>query len=410
MSGNATKNGDTPSISVMPMHGYVSFTQPVKFKTLSMQDAEHAIASKNVSRYMMHGVLNSNKDNNVEGSGINSKPPKDARQRLLGNILHNKVDKDDEDDVMLDVAFREQKVGVSLQTRQDLLSEFGDEDIKVDHDGTLGGANDSEFASGRRFGQIRNNSKKNQSDDGMNKATKDNDGAIADDFYQKDVGAQFDNVDCDCEALFDNNDEYMGAGEQEDYDAGAFADVEDDDTDGDDEDDLELGSIAARSFATKTGMQAIFAKATGDNEDIQNKSPILGSDLKSQRKSGNLSSGSDRSDDEIETSSRKRKSPDTVSPMQASSEPLRTSEQMVRAASPAIRQVDENGLRIISKDTVRREIWLHNGSIPTTQLFKTFKAHGKKYKERAKLLSEILLELCTMDGEILTLKQHYAKM
>jgi hypothetical protein len=319
-------------------------------------------------------------------------------------------DKLDDDDIMNDVAFREEKAGVSIQTRQELLSDLADADIKVDHDGTLGGANDSEFAGGRRFGQMKKSVARDQKDD---KREKTNDGAT-DDFYHQDVGAQFDNLDCDMDALFDNNDEDMGAGNQDNYDLGGFADVEDEESDVEEEDDLDLGAIATKSFATKTGMKAIFAKAKGENVDVQANLPTMSMELKGQRthRSGNFS-GSERSDDENEMGTSKRISPEpnTTSKVTDSKSISSASKAAPSSLNNAnVRQVDENGLRIITKEAVRREIWLHNGTIPTTQLFKKFKAHGKKFRDRAKGLSEICLELCTMEGDDLTLKQHYAKM
>jgi hypothetical protein len=397
-------NAKAPSIEVTTMHGYISFNQPSKFKTLSMQDAEEAIASKNVSRYMMHGVLkkSDNGDNSHENAMLMSAATKNARSRLLGNIGHSKLENDDDydDDVMMDVAFREQKAGVSVATRQELLNDFGD-GIKVDHDGIIGGANDSEFAGGRRFGQMKNGSgMKNKN----GKNSKDDECTIDDDFYQKDVGAQFDNVDCDVAALFDNNDEYMGTGVQDDYDLGGFADVEDDDSDADDEDEIDLDAVGKKSFATKTGMKELLAKASGEAVDTPHNIRPL--DLRNHRKSGNLSSGSDRSEDEKDMVSPKSKPPELTI---AEKETKGASLPSTALNAPNAMQVDENGLRIISKDAVRREIWLHNGSLITQQLFKKFKA-GKKYPDRKKVMLQICLELCTINGSVLSLKQHYAKM
>ena len=402
---NSGTNATTPSISVMPLHGYISFTQPAKFKTLSMHDAENAIASKNVSRYMMHGTLkNSNGENN---SMMGNRMKNVGKSRLLESLMDN--GKDEEDDTMADLGFREKKSGVSVQTRQELLSDFADGDIKVDHDGILGGANDAEFAGGRRFGQMKRSNKKRQNEGDPEKRGK-NDGAIEDDFYQQDVGAQFDNVDCDLDALFDNNDEYMGAGAQDDYDLGGFADVEDEESDMEEDDDFDVSAMGTKSFATKTGMKAIIAKANGENIDIPTIVPPMTMESKAQRRSGNLSSGSDRSEDEKESHAPKRKSPDHING--ASAKENAPAPKKPRTTVPAVnvRQVDEHGLRIISKDAVRREIWLHNCSIPTTQLFKKFKAHGKKFKDRRKVLLDICLELCTMEGDLLTLKPHFAKM
>jgi len=365
-SGATAGVQSTPSISVMLTHGFVSFTQPAKFKTLSMNDAENAIASKNVSRYMMHSVLG-NSERSDNGHSGKSSESKDARLRILNNLSTDGDGDGDGDNTMLDIAFREQKAGVSIKTRQELLSDFGDADVKVDHDGTLGGANDAEFAGGRRFGQIKNSSKRDRNGDSDKKGKDKSEGAIEDDFYQQDVGAQFDNVDCDLDALFDNNDEYMGAGQQDDYDLGGSADVEDDDSDMEEEEELDLG---VKSFATKTGMNAIMKGDKKIDIPAPAATPVA---------------------TEPTAPPEKKREERTIPP-------------------PDSRQVDEHGLRIISKDAVRREIWLHNGSIQTQELFKKFKTKGKKNRERKKVLVDILLDLCTMDGQVLTLKQHYAKM
>lgn len=341
-----------------------------------MNDAETAIASKNVSRYMMHSTLgnhtnqdHTNNNGTRSNSTNNTAASKNARRRILDSL--SDLD-DDADDTMVDIAFREQKAGVSVRTRQELLSDFGDGNVKVDHDGTLGGANDAEFAGGRRFGQMKNSVKRDRDNNADKKGKNHSENAIEDDFYQKDVGAQFDNVDCDIDALFDNNDEYMGAGQQDDYDLGGAVDVEDDDSDMEEEEELDLG---VKSFATKTGMNAIMKG--GKNTDVP-------------------------------TPSSPTATPAATAPAPAGPSDKKGAGR--RAPPRDVRQVDEHGLRIINKDAVRREIWLHNGSIPTRQLFKKFKAHNKKDRERKKVLLDICLDLCTMDGNILTLKQHYAKM
>ena len=396
----------TPAISVAPMHEYISFTQPAKFKRLSMNDAEDAIASKKISRYMMHSSLKHDKDGingrntmmGNNGSAANTM----ARSRIFGKLSDHK---DDDGDVMTDVAFREEKAGVSVQTRLELLSDIGD-DIKVDHDGTLGGANDAEFAGRRRFGQMKSGMKKSRAGGNSEKQTKSSDGAV-DDFYQQDIGAEFDNVDCDLDGLFDNNDQDMGAGDQDDYDfGGGFADAEDDESDEEEDDDF--GDIG---FQSKHGMKAIIAKAKGENpETLPN---FHHQEIKSQRGGYNLSSGSDRSDDEKEAPAPKRKSPDPdVSASNTEKNVIPTENKIIPSSRETnTRQVDENGMIIISKEAVRREIWLHNGSIAAKQLFKKFKANTKKNKERRKLVMSICLELCTMEAnQMLVLKQHYAKM
>jgi len=78
-------------------------------------------------------------------------------------------------------------------------------------------------------------------------------------------------------------------------------------------------------------------------------------------------------------------------------------------------EVDEHGKRIISLDTLRREIWLQNGSIRMKRLLKIFGISKNTDPERQKKFRQIVKELCIMtqhkvNGNMLVLKQHYSNM
>jgi len=413
-TGTGATNGPSPSISITTLHGFINFTQPAKFKTLNAQDAEIA-TQKMIQNTNLHSSNTNNINNpasaaaHLNGSDIHQQT--NTKNRLLRKLgttaMANKNDDDDADNIMKDFKFREQNVSSALKTRQELLNDIGNDDIKIDYDGTLGGANDSEFAGGRRFGRM-NAMNKND-----NETDQTSGGGAEDDFYQQDVGDKFDNVDCDLDGLFDNNDEFMGAGETEDYDG--FADVEDDDSD-EEEDELELG---AGGFASKTGMKALIAKAKGDTTDAVPgvTPPVVALDNSNNKRPAGMSSGSDRSDDEKDMSLSPPKKKPRSTPTKDSGGANAMSPDMLDSSGTDL--VDEYGLRIITLESVRREIWIRKCSIKVDVLCKIFqvtgsskglsKAEKTKRKERKSRFNNICFELCTMEGNLLTLKQHYAK-
>merc|ERR1711957_87284 len=81
-------------------------------------------------------------------------------------------------------------------------------------------------------------------------------------------------------------------------------------------------------------------------------------------------------------------------------------------------EVDANGDRILNKASIRREIWLHSGSISFKKLKANFsiktKESSKKHAERKNKFVSICKELCTIrkdpiGGNLMVLKQHYQK-
>lgn len=389
------------SIRVLPMHGFINFTQPAKMKTLSMQQAEQVISSKKMSRYMMHS--NSSGIGLGDGRNLNgsSSTLQSRRSRLMQKLKSG--DDADDDDIMADLCFREPEKTLSKASTNEILRDLGDGDTKIDADGILGGVHDSEFGGKRRFGrmgQISNDqtSTKKQKGSGGNFVGIEA-AAMQDDFYQRDVGAEYDELDYDPNEQFDDDDLDVGAEEVTD-EAGGFAADIDSDSDGEEEDDLDEFDTTGfeTGFATSAGMKAMIAKANGEEIQPPIVAPLI-DDKRGFRSDANATSGSDRSDDEMQMESSQR---DTKSQSD-------TSVEGTKATAAGI-QLDENGLRVITKDAVRREIWLHNGSIKIRKLAKVYKISGKASKERQELFKKVCKELCTAKNGMFILKQHYSKM
>jgi hypothetical protein len=393
LSSNCTDSSSTPSIQVQPLHGYVNFTQPYNVNSLSMQDAERAILSNSgLSRYMMHKKSTGTSNHSLANPNANTRMG--TRTRLLGKIGQT----DQESDVMGDIAFR--KPESTMANTSDLLSELADSDLKIDGDGILGGANDAEFGGRRKFGRMAakgvtsggNKRKRGGVDTGTEGM------AMADDFYQRDVSAEYDELDFDPNEQFDDDDVDVGAGEIEDT-GGFAADIDDDDdVNGDDDDDDDLAH-ALGGFATIAGMKDMVAKLHPTDGTLPVTAP---KDSKEQVTSPSASSmdgvtsGSDKSDDEM---TRPIVPKGKVQPPKA---PGKITDTGIR--------YDENGLRVITKDVIRREIWLNNGHIKTQTLCKIFKYSKKTTQERKDRFQEICMELCSMKDGVLYLKQHYANM
>ena len=401
-NSSSTTSSNTPSIQVQPLHGYINFTQPYNVNSLSMQDAERALSSNSgLSRYMMHKKSSTS---NHPLANPNANTRKGTRTRLLGKIGQT----DQESDVMGDIAFR--KAESTMLNTSDLLADLADSDVKIDGDGILGGANDAEFGGRRKFGRM---GAKGTSSGGTKRKRGGDTGtegmAMADDFYQRDVSAEYDELDFDPNEQFDDDDVDVGAKEIEDM--GGFApDIDDDDDiQGDDDDDDDDLAHALGGFATNAGMKDMVAKAQGETTDA---ALSVTASQESKDQQGNsapassidgVTSGSDRSDDEGSRS--------IVAPPKAN--PPTHLPAAGKAAAPADTgiQYDENGLRIITKDAIRREIWLNNGHMKTKTLFKTFKISKKSAQERIDKFHEICRELCQMENKgVVYLKQHYANM
>ncbi|KAL7472270.1 hypothetical protein ACHAXS_012603 [Conticribra weissflogii] len=434
-------------ISVRPIYGFHNFSQPYKFASLTMEEAENAIEQQRnvVTRYMMHGRLSSQAaDKNEAAAAIASgvavtgrgnrpmgPPPKAmSRARLLGKLAGGE-DKggDDDDDIMGDVKFANSR-GTS-KARRELLSSMADEGVTVDDDGVLGGANDSEFGGRRRFARVAVD-KSADVDDGAAKkkgeggeekgggtATGFEAGAMEEGFYQRDVSAEYEALDYDANEQFDDDDINLGEDEINDDGGGYGGDLGDSGDDMfDSEDEDGSDDEMFKGMASSSGLKAMIAKARGElpskpEDGAATTGTAVGTDALDGQKGDSV---------EGETTSAKgekgiNKIMDAAKKTAEEMEKKKTKEAEV--ASPTSKEVkavgiekDKDGLRVISMEAVRREIWLNSGAIKAKRLMKKFDVTNK-YPERQALFKQIVMELCTMkkdaDGNKLVLKQHYAK-
>ena len=431
----------TEQISIQPIYGFHTFSQPYKTASLSMEEAENAIERQRnvVTRYMMHGKLsavaqggNSSEAKAALASGvtiggagrrgIGSRPlgpaPKAmSRARLLGKLAGGGGD-DDDDDVMGDVRFSTTTKG-SSKARKELLSSLGDEGMTADDDGVLGGANDGEFGGRRRFARV---SAKNADDDAVakKKGVGNNGGATStgfeaaameEGFYQRDVAAEYEALDYDADEQFDDDDVNVGEDEMMDdgggYGGGDFHDSGDDNmlegsdeegegSDGDDD--------AFRGMATASGLRAMLAKARGE-------SPVNVS--ADGAASAAATAMMDESMDEGDVKAEGIDVMVDAAKTTAADDTLAAASSEEKKIAPVPIEKDKDGKRLITLEAVRREIWLNGGSIASKRLMKKFDV-TKKNPDRQELFKQIVMELCTMqkdaDGNKLVLKQHYSKM
>jgi hypothetical protein len=392
-------------IIIQPIFGFHTFSQPYKTASLSMEDAEAAIEKQRntVTRYMMHGKLSSDKNeaaaaiaSGVRGGRRMGPAPKAlSRARLLGKLAGNE-DVDDEDDVMGDIKFETRRGGG--RARKELLSSMADEGTTIDDDGVLGGANDVEFGGKRRFGRAAVEKNAEASADkkgGGAAATGFEAGAMEEGFYQRDVSAEYEALDYDANEQFDDDDVNLGEDEIMD-DGGGFAgdfDSGDDQISDDEVSDDGLG------MATTAGLKAMLAKARGEspvNEVADGAAP----DATASSQSSNVSEDNTKKAAGVEQSN----GTSAPKPQQAATKPIGKEAVGV--------EIGADGMRKITLESVRREIWLNSGSIKTTKLMKKFDV-TKEFPERQAVFKKIVMELCTMkkdaDGNKLVLKQHYSK-
>ena len=245
------------------------------------------------------------------------------------------------------------------------------------------------------------------------------------DFYQRDVGAEYDELDYDAEEQFDDDD--VDVGEREGMGAegggGFAADAEDDDPDDEEagDDDSVGGDDMLAGLASSAGMKFLMAKARGETvEEATGAQPA-----------GTASAAGDGKAEETASASAGGASADqggdeggggSLAKIMAGAEKAKAeAEQKKRPAAPPVDmtaavEYDDNGQRIITLDAVRREIWLHHGAVTTKRLFKLFDIKKKKTsEERYNKFRDVVKELCTMkvdnvEGNMFVLKQHYSKM
>eukprot|EP00536_Pseudo-nitzschia_multiseries_P016559 jgi/Psemu1/321047/estExt_fgenesh1_pm.C_11460001 len=440
-------------VTVLPTpHATIAFNQPKAVKTLSMSEAEAAIDDQRnkTSRFMMH-----DQKRIFEGQA----PTHQSRSRLLDKLMASKDDDndvdvkagkkstgvkrkrllygkdDDEDDVMSDLGFRNRSSRGSAKARQELLSSFGD-GMRVDADGVLGGANDSMFGQrGQKFGTFavgKDGTDPNASaGDGSGKPAGNDGNAMADDFYQRDVAAEYEELDYDANEQFDDDDVNVGetSGVTGDSNFAGFEEDEDDEMEDEVEGDRSTG---AEGLASLAGLNLLNKKTRGDITAEQlaelvdkNKWQAEEEDKRlaeSDRKKADRDSGNDHLAKIMEGAEKARleaESKAAAAGGAAGGSSDRSAEHgaVGESKQPKIKtmkQVDENGQRIITLEAIQHEIWLTGGRIPMKRLTKIFDVKKKSSQDRQDKFKKIVIELCTIvqdptGGKSLVLKQHYTR-
>lgn len=400
-----TGNDETQlSVSTLPVpYAIQAFSQPAKVQTMSMTQAEQAIEDqrKNTTRYMMH--------KNPSAATTTKTTSKDRLFDKLKKLSKKGTDGDEDgDDVMGDVKFANRK-GTG-GARKELLSSMAD-GVAVDADGVMGGGNDAEFGGKRRFMKMNIQdaaSNNNATKPGAAKAS--NDGmAMADDFYQRDVKAEYEELDYDANEQFDDDDVDLGEGEMN-LDVG-FADDLDDDEDDDDEEDDDDDEEKKAGLASIKGLKDMLKKARGETPA----SVEAGADnKKEEEETGRPSSPSNNTgngNDAMETGDDDK----LASVMAAAERKTRAAAEQNKAAQqPPPQPHMQGGERVLTMEGVRYEIFLNNKSIAMKKLMKLYNIKKKSAQDRIKKFQAIIKELCTMEkdpvqGNILKLKQHYQK-
>lgn len=424
-------------VTIIPTpNGTITFSQPKARKTLSMSEAEQAIEDQRgkMTRFMMHDKQK------FLHSAVPTNTTSESRKRLFGKLQKvqkseatNNDDEEDDDDIMGDLAYRNRKG--SGRARKELLDSLGDSNLKVDAEGVLGGTNDSEFGKGQKFGRF-NSDQQQQAKLAENGGVEEEAGAaepsaraadglaMADDFYQRDVQAEYEELDYDANEQFDDDDVDVGETEVV-VEGSGFAD--DDDDDDVDEEELDDKPSGAEGLASVAGFRLLLAKARGEITPEQAAEAAEGAKLKEKQKEeyerradeskkrkrneeddhlAQIMAAAEKSREEAE---RKKKEAETAQSQQPVTKQAKLNDDATGV------QVDENGQRIITLKAVQKEIWLRHGTIPMKRLMKIFDIKKKTSVERQNKFREVVKELCTMetdpvDGRMLVLKQHYSAM
>jgi hypothetical protein len=387
--------------------GTIPFAQPAVRHSYSLAEAENAIQDQRM------GIRTLRPDESGDAQPILRirKTEAGSKSRLMDKLKAKSANDDVEegDDVMGDVAYRNRKSGGA---RRELLQDIG-EGILVSEDGVLGGANDAVFGGKERFGELKaekiaaDEQPSGDPDNGNTERGADG-AAMADDFYTRDVKAEYDELDYDANEQFDDDDVDLGESEMV-ADSGGFG-GDDDEEDALDEDEDEEAEVAgAEGLASAAGFKMMLAKARGELPQL-----VTAADLRSDAANsrGDKDAGVD-ADDHISKIMKAAEKAAAEAGHKVVQEPQTSA---ASSAGPAASiQVDENGFRIISLDAVRREIWLNHGQIPMKRLMKIFDIKKKSTAERQAKFREMVKELCTMvndpvSGRMLVLKQHYSNM
>mmetsp|Transcript_54150 Transcript_54150/g.60547 ORF Transcript_54150/g.60547 Transcript_54150/m.60547 type:complete len:650 (-) Transcript_54150:56-2005(-) len=450
-----TEGKNTIQLTVLPTpHATIAFSQPKAIKMLTMSEAEHAIDNQRnkTSRFMMHdqqrifqgqapihrsrtrllGKLMAGTDGDNE-DGIDMKTGKKKpsagaakRRRLLDGD-------GEEDDVMGDLTFQNRSGKGSAKARQELLNSFG-EDTRVDADGVLGGGNDSIFGQrGQKFGHFApgnddsNGNKKDDTASGSKKSGGNDGNAMADDFYKRDVRAEYEELDYDASEQFDDDD--VDVGETDVHIGDSNYGGNDEEEDDDPEDDA-LGErpTGAEGLASLAGFRLMLAKARGEITPEQ-LAELADKNKRQAEEEDKIQAESDRKKEDGDSSG------DHLAQIMEGAEKARLeAEKKMATASnngedggdnsgndtskfkknKTVVAVDENGQRLVTLEAVRHEIWLTRGKIPMKRLMKIFDVKKKSSQDRQTKFKEAVRELCTIEtdpigGRMLVLKQHYSR-
>jgi len=423
-NANAASTTDTLQVCLLPSeNSVVNFAQPASRQTLTLNQAEQAIEDKIAGIRVVRPT--SAENGQPVMLRIPRAKPAGAMSRLLNKLTAKSKqsaaggDEEEGDDVMADLAFRKGKSGKS-SARKELLTDLGD-GVKVSDDGVLGGTNDAAYGGRQRFGQFQSDkgtdkSNKEGEEDGATRTERGGDGAaMQDDFYQRDVQAEYEELDYDANEQFDDDDVDLGETDVV-IDSGGYGD--DDEGDEFEEFDLDDEVVAgAAGLASVAGFKLMLAKARGEVQVQPTAEEAAAAAAENEKDGDSKRAGSPSG------TSKKEKEGDHMAKIMAAAEKSAqaakekaTQQKAQKAATAASQvQVDENGLRIITLEAVRREIWLHHGSIPIKRLMKIFEVKTKWGPERQNKFREVVKELCIMktdpiDGRMLVLKQHYSNM
>ncbi|KAL7550829.1 hypothetical protein ACHAWF_014034 [Thalassiosira exigua] len=434
-------------IAVRQIHGFHTFHQPHKTASLTMEEAEDAIEKRRdvVTRYMMHGKLSAQGNSSearaalasgvVKGGGragtrrLGPAPKAMSRARLLGRLAGGGGGDDDEDDVMGNVRFSSSRGG-SSRARRELLSSMGDEGVKADGDGVLGGANDSEFGGRRRFMRVAADKDGDEGGGGSRggkgggaatTSTGFEAGAMEDGFYQRDVAAEYEALDYDANEQFDDDDVNVGEDEIVDDGGGFGGDYDSGDDNMMDSDEEEEGSDedGFQGMATSSGMRAMLAKARGESP-VDGAAPTAdATDASAKGASEDGAAGGKGIDRMLDAAKKtaeemEKKSMGDKNQSAAKGATGATLSPDAKAKAAVGIEKDKDGKRLITLEAIRREVWLNGGSITSKRLMKKFDVTSKN-PDRQQLFKTIVMELCNMkkdaDGsKKLVLKQHYSKI
>jgi hypothetical protein len=318
--------------------------------------------------------------------------------------------------------------------RKELLADLGD-GVKVSDDGVIGGTDDATFGGRQRFGNFQadkplGDEKGGAGDDddddddngagaggdssGLQARTRRDGAAMADDFYKRDVQAEYEELDYDANEQFDDDDVDIGETEVA-IDTGGYGD--EDEEDDFEEFDLDQEVVAgAAGLASVAGFKAMLAKARGDISAQPTAEEVAAAADKEAdgKRAASPNSAPEKQKVAEEDHMAKIMAADERSAQAATERAAQNKDRKAATAASQV-QVDANGLRIVTLEALRREIWLHHGKIPMKRLMKIFEVKTKSSPDRQNKFREVVKELCTMNtdpigGRMLVLKQHYSNM